>query len=1270
MTITFRKWLLASIWICLISVSIFQCKTQEPEDENRVLITIEADKAYLKFGKIWVGLIDSSGQDTTTLWNMDSLSSVEQLRKIPISVPEGGTFKILVRGYESGSGKLIYEEARVVDATTGELISHEIPIDSKNLVRKRIPVGLHSIDSLVSINDTIRLFAMVEDTMNSVVSFAWSLEGSGKFGPEFAFEDGLDSIPALALFKNPGRFPILFRIKTVKKTIQIDTLWTEIVEDPPLVDVGPDQVVTVGDSIRLHSIASDFFGSIVRSEWRKIEDKSIRFSSADTFYMAPDSIGIDVWVCKVIDDDGISTEDTVKITIQYRHNALLSRLEIPQVQITPGFSGLQTSYSASVPYSQAEIELRLSKEDPEASIRVGDVEVGSDNKFNVPLSVGGNLVRISVTAQNKTEKMEYALLINRMKNKDATLNDLIVNPGILNPKFSKDSLIYRVILASDQNSLSLIPRASDSGNARIFVQGVPKISGKDAGPITVNTGIDTVRIEVEAQDDSISRLYKVLASRIPSRNALLRSLEVSVGSVVPEFASVVIDYAIALPSAVTEISFRASAIDKSALITINGNSTPQDVFFKSPPLSFGENIFRIKILSESGDSGIYQVKVWRRSNNSALKLLEVDKGRLMPAFVQGISSYSDTVKGSIEKIQVTANAADSNAKSVKIMNALGPSHSNAVVSLVTGSNPVPIKVTAEDGQVSDYLLTIYRQSSDDSLKYLETSAGAIQPSFAPGIRDYMITVANAVTDLTFKATASAHTAGIMMNGAPIISGISTLPKSLLVGDNRFNFLVSSESGDTLSYTLIVHRKSADAGISSLKVDAGILNPVFAPSTTLYSDTVPPGTNSVKLSVEASAKSVQSVTINGNTFSRDTASIVVPISPFSVPIRVNIVVKSEDGNEMVYSVTIRSPGFFRTFGGGFDDEGFTIVQMSDGGFAAVGLSMNAAKVYQMKLIRTNSDGDTLWTRTFGNNSVGNDMIRTLDNGFVLAGYLLATATRGYCVYLVRTDALGNIIWEKTFGGDKYNYATSIVPTDDGGFVVAGARTDKNFSFSQALLLKTNSAGDSLWSMTYGDTTASKSLISSCLTKTNDGGFLITGMSAVDGTYQYPFLLKANSSGFLEWQKKYFSAGLSAGNKVINSPSGGYYVVGQKNPESSNIPDGYVLRTNSLGDSLDLTSFGTSGATNISDISPTSDGGYALFGTTSTQGAGGVDFLLMKTDINLNLSWSKPFGGSGTDTPISGFQTTSGGYIMLGSTVSFGAGKTDWLMIKADSQGNVH
>jgi hypothetical protein len=110
------------------------------------------------------------------------------------------------------------------------------------------------------------------------------------------------------------------------------------------------------------------------------------------------------------------------------------------------------------------------------------------------------------------------------------------------------------------------------------------------------------------------------------------------------------------------------------------------------------------------------------------------------------------------------------------------------------------------------------------------------------------------------------------------------------------------------------------------------------------------------------------------------------------------------------------------------------------------------------------------------------------------------------------------------------------------------------------------------------------------------------------------------------------------------------------------DFWLMKTDANGDSLWSRTFGGVNYDLCRYVRQVSDGGYILAGPTASFGAGSTDFWLVRTDVNGDSLWSRTFGGSGSDECVSVQPTADGGYIMAGSTNSFGAGSFDFWLVK--------
>jgi len=377
--------------------------------------------------------------------------------------------------------------------------------------------------------------------------------------------------------------------------------------------------------------------------------------------------------------------------------------------------------------------------------------------------------------------------------------------------------------------------------------------------------------------------------------------------------------------------------------------------------------------------------------------------------------------------------------------------------------------------------------------------------------------------------------------------------------------------------------------------------------------------------------------------------------------------------LLVSTTAAGPGdtlWTRTHGGSDDDYGRSVKQTSDGGYIIAGWTASfGAGGYDVYLLKTDSSGDSLWTRTYGGSEYdyGYSVQQTSDGGYIIAGYTQSFGAGHYDAYLLKTDSSGDSLWTRTYGGSSGDYGYSVQQTSDGGYIIAGLTYSFGAGGSDVYLLKTDSAGDTLWTRTYG---GSDYDYGQSVKQTSDGGYIIAGVTGSFGAGGYDvWLLKTDSAGDTLWTDTFGGSNDDYGYSVQQTSDGGYVIAGRTESFGAGGYDVYLLKTDSSGDSLWTRTYGGSENDNGYSVQETSDGGYVIAGVTGSFGAGNSDVWLLKTDSAGDTLWTRTYGGSDSDDGYSVQRTSDGGYIIAGETYSFGAGEADVYLLCVTGDGSV-
>ncbi len=338
---------------------------------------------------------------------------------------------------------------------------------------------------------------------------------------------------------------------------------------------------------------------------------------------------------------------------------------------------------------------------------------------------------------------------------------------------------------------------------------------------------------------------------------------------------------------------------------------------------------------------------------------------------------------------------------------------------------------------------------------------------------------------------------------------------------------------------------------------------------------------------------------------------------------------------------------------------------DGGFIIAGTdSSTGAQGYDVFLLKLNALGDTLWTRSYGNasNEFGQYVIQTTDSGFAIAGQV-ANGTNWDCL-VIKTNKNGDTLWSRNLGGLGDDEANSVAETTGGGLLVSGYTN--SFGSYDFYLIHLDHLGNLLSSKTYG---TPKNEFAYYAQETFDGGYIIGGVGDSLGRGGYnPMLVKTNNLGDTLWTKVYGTLGVEWVYIVRQTRDSGFIFCGYSTRDTGIAFNTlYLVKTNSLGDTLWSRYYGGSSAQEALDVMETDSGELVLTGVTKL-GAGGFDAFIILTDKFGILKKSKTYGSTGDEWSYAIRPTPLYGFSFVGSTSIFTSPGNALYFVRADSSLN--
>ncbi|MDP4152295.1 MAG: cadherin-like beta sandwich domain-containing protein [Bacillota bacterium] len=324
----------------------------------------------------------------------------------------------------------------------------------------------------------------------------------------------------------------------------------------------------------------------------------------------------------VTSEDGSATKTyTITVTRQAAEDSAdLSGLSLSSGTLYPEFSSDVTEYKANVENAVESITVTPTAEQPTATVKIGDavIEAGSSS-LPLALNEGENLIAVNVTAQNGNIKV-YNITVTREKPADFTdadLTSITLSCGNLAPDFIREVTSYTAAVPSDTEQVEITPTAANT-NAVITVNGVGLVDGK----ANISLAEDKTDAAIVVTLGEVTKTYSITITKQPEETSTAGSVDlksINLAHIKLKDNPNMTDFTVSVPYAREKIMLIPKAVDKNAVITINGAPfTTRNTNGGNVRLNVGEN--KVLIVVTNGDaSKTYTVTIIREENKKSDK---------------------------------------------------------------------------------------------------------------------------------------------------------------------------------------------------------------------------------------------------------------------------------------------------------------------------------------------------------------------------------------------------------------------------------------------------------------------------------------------------------------------------------------------------------------------------------------------------------------------------------------------------------------------------
>ena len=480
------------------------------------------------------------------------------------------------------------------------------------------------------------------------------------------------------------------------------------------------------------------------------------------------------------EDTSFTNTYTITLNKLASTNNNLASLSISSGTLDPVFNKNTTNYTVSVDSTVASIDVTAVAEDTNASI-TGD---GTHN-----LNYGTNTITVTVTAEDNSIK-DYIIVVTRNKSNDTSLSNLTID-GTTIAGFTSTKDNYEINLPFGTTSFELNATPNDT-NANI--------DANELGTKNISTSPETFTFTVTAHDGT-TKTYTIKVNVASNNDTTIDSLIV-LGKT-PTWNNTDNRYELTVDGE----TLKVGPNDINATFSNGATITTKD---NEKELVVGANTYKFTVTAEDGTTTKeYEVLITREvSTINTLDSLTSDTGTISPTFDPTENNYTLTLPVGTTNFTLSATSTSKNPAT----NVVG----TGAYTMPLVDNPIDIIVTAEDGSINTYSVTVkYAASNISTLDSLSVVNHQFNKPFTSTDYDYSIgDITTDITSLTINALSGNNaTIKYQLNSeAETTNNVISLPSTL--GEGIIKVIVTSED-DTTTKTYNIKYNMISAGLDKI-----------------------------------------------------------------------------------------------------------------------------------------------------------------------------------------------------------------------------------------------------------------------------------------------------------------------------------------------------------------------------------------------------------------------------------------------------------------------